>query len=68
MIQVSINNQLEALDTHCTVLKALEILGYQKTNMLGVAINQTYIPKDQWAETELNDQDKIDILNPVSGG
>jgi len=68
MIHVSINNQLETLDASCTVLKALEILGYEKVGMLGVAINQTFIPKDQWAETELNDQDKLDILNPMSGG
>ncbi len=68
MIQVSINNTLETLDKNSTVLKALEVLGYKKTAMLGVAINQTFIPKDQWAETQLNDQDKVDILNPVSGG
>ena len=68
MIQVSINNSLETLDKHCTILKALEALGYTKTAMLGVAINQTFIPKDQWDQTELKDQDQLDILNPVSGG
>ena len=68
MIHVSINNTLEILDQDCTVLKALEVLGFEKTGMLGVAINQTFVPKDQWAETVLYDQDKVDILNPVSGG
>lgn len=68
MIQVSINNSLETLDEHCTILKALEVLGYTKTAMLGIAINQTFIPKDQWDQTELSDQDQVDILNPVSGG
>ncbi len=68
MIQVSINNAIETLDKDCTVLKALETLGYEKTGMLGVAINQIFIPKDQWAEKMLQDQDKVDILNPVSGG
>jgi len=68
MIQVSINNAIETLDEGCTVLKALETLGYEKTAMLGVAINQIFIPKDQWAEKMLQDQDKVDILNPVSGG
>jgi len=68
MIQVSINNSLETLDKNCTVFKALEVLGYEKTGMLGVAINQTFVPKDQWRDTVLNDQDKVDILNPVSGG
>ena len=68
MIQVSINNSLETLDEHCTLLKALEVLGYKKTGMLGIAVNQTFIPKDQWDQTELNDNDQLDILNPVSGG
>jgi len=68
MIQVSINNAIETLDKDCTVLKALETLGYEKTGMLGVAINQIFVPKDQWAEKMLQDQDKVDILNPVSGG
>ena len=68
MIHVSINNSLEMLDKDCTVQKALEVLGYEKTSLLGIAINQTFVSKDQWAETVLNDQDKIDILNPVSGG
>ena len=68
MIQVSINNSLETLDEHCTILKALEVLGYTKTGMLGIAVNQTFIPKDQWDQTELKDNDQLDILNPVSGG
>lgn len=68
MIQVSINNNPEMLDENCTVLKALETLGYEKTGMLGVAINQNFISKDKWADTVLNDRDKVDILNPVSGG
>ena len=68
MIQVSINNSLETLDEHCTLLKALEVLGYKKTGMLGIAVNQTFIPKDQWDQTELKDNDQLDILNPVSGG
>ena len=68
MIQVSINNHIETLDKNCTVLKALETLGYVKTGMLGIAINQVFIPKDQWAEKTLKDMDKVDILNPVSGG
>ena len=68
MISVSINNSTEEFEIGYTVLKAIEKLGYESTAMLGIAINQTFVPKDQWAETVLNDQDKVDILNPVSGG
>ncbi len=68
MIQVSINNSPEMLDENCTILKALDMLGYEKKGMLGVAVNQHFISKNRWADTVLNDQDKVDILNPVSGG
>ncbi|MEE9310603.1 MAG: sulfur carrier protein ThiS [Cocleimonas sp.] len=68
MINVSINNVIEQFEKDSTVQNALEQLGYESTTMLGVAINQTFVSKDLWADTVLNDQDHVDILNPVSGG
>jgi len=68
MINVSINNSIEQIEVGSTVLNAIETLGYESTSMLGVAINQIFVPKEKWAETVLNDQDKVDIVNPVSGG
>jgi len=50
------------------VLDALKMLGRDDEAMLGVALNQTFVSKTQWAETQLNDNDKVDILNPISGG
>jgi len=68
MIKVSINNKIEHLEDNITVSQALETLGYADNNMLGIAVNQTFVSKDHWAEKTLNDADKVDILNPVSGG
>ena len=68
MIQVSINNIQQTLEAGSTVLDALEMLGRENETMLGVALNQTFVSKTQWAETQLNDNDKVDILNPISGG
>ncbi len=68
MIQVSINNKQQMLEAGSTVLDALKILGRDNEAMLGVALNQTFVSKTQWAETQLNDKDKVDILNPISGG
>lgn len=68
MMTVSINNSKEELESNTSVLKALESLGYENTVMLGVAVNQIFIPKDQWATTCLQENDQVDILNPISGG
>ena len=68
MIKVSINNLIEELESDASVLKALQTLGYESTEMLGIAVNQVFVPKDQWATTCLQENDQIDILNPISGG
>ena len=68
MIQVSINNKQQTLEAGSTVFDALKKLGRDDEAMLGVALNQTFVSKTQWAETLLNDNDKVDILNPISGG
>ena len=68
IMKVSINNLIEELDSNTSVLKALKSLGYKSTTMLGVAVNQVFIPKDQWANTYLQENDQVDILNPISGG
>jgi len=68
MIKVSINNKLENFEAGTTVLNAIEKLGYAGDAMLGVAVNQIFVSKDDWAEKALEDNDQVDILNPVSGG
>ncbi len=68
IMKVSINNSIKELDNPISVLKALESLGYKNTTMLGVAVNQVFIPKDQWVNTYLQENDQVDILNPISGG
>ncbi len=68
MITVSINNQMQTLEADVTVSEALTTLGYDADGMLGVAINTTFIPKENWQSTQLKQDDKVDILNPISGG
>ena len=68
IMKVSINNSIKELDNPISVLRALESLGYKNITMLGVAVNQVFIPKDQWADTYLQENDQVDILNPISGG
>lgn len=68
MINVSINNKIETFEIGCSVQQAIDVLAYKSDAMLGVAVNQIFVSKDNWTETVLKDGDKMDILNPVSGG
>jgi len=68
MIQISVNNAIQHLPERSTIEQVVELLEYNDRTMLGVALNQIFIPKEQWSLTQLKNQDQLDILNPVSGG
>lgn len=67
MITVSINGEIKEIEDGMTLKQLLEMLGYDKGGF-AVAINTTFVPVDRYAETIINDKDKIDILAPVQGG
>ena len=68
MINISVNNIIQQLPDNTSIEQAIETLEYKDKTMLGVALNQSFIPKDQWSATQLKNKDQLDILNPVSGG
>jgi len=35
---------------------------------IAVALNETFVLKTKYAETEINDGDRLDILSPIAGG
>ena len=64
-MKLSING--EPVDTHPqTLADVLDEWG--ATPPFVVALNQTFIPKHQWSQTPVNENDAIDILAPISGG
>ncbi len=68
MIDVSVNNSIRQLPDNSSIQEAIEILEFKDDSMLGVALNQVFIPKEQWSATCLKQHDLLDILKPVSGG
>ena len=45
-----------------------EISGQSDPEGTAVAVNEEVIPRGQWAQTSLNEGDRIEILGAVSGG
>ena len=66
-IDVSLNG--ERLSVEPTTLQALLLArGYKLESAFACAINGTFVPRPQWPERALINDDKIDIVTPITGG
>ena len=65
-MNVIINQQAHALPDDATLALALERLGARPP--FAAAVNQQFVPSAQHAQTRLNDGDKIEVIQPVTGG
>jgi sulfur carrier protein len=50
-----------------TLAALVEILG-MKADRVAVELNRDIVPRDRWAETQLNDGDKLEVVHFVGGG
>jgi sulfur carrier protein len=50
-----------------TLAALVEILG-MKSDRVAVELNRDIVPRDLWAETVLNDGDRLEIVHFVGGG
>jgi sulfur carrier protein len=50
-----------------TLAALVEILG-MKADRVAVELNLDIVPRDRWAETALNDGDRLEIVHFVGGG
>jgi sulfur carrier protein len=65
-MKVSINSQVYELPPLATLPDAIALT--QATPPFAVAINMQFVPSGHYAQTRLQDGDKIDIIRPVTGG
>ena len=66
-IDVSLNG--ERLNVEPATLQALLLArGYKLETAFACAINNTFVPRSQWAGRGLANGDKIDIVTPITGG
>lgn len=50
-----------------TLAALVEILG-MKADRVAVELNRDIVPRDRWAETQLNQGDRLEIVHFVGGG
>jgi len=66
-IDVSINGERIAIEA-ATLQALLLARGYKLGAAFACAINNTFVPRPQWPERLLQNDDRIDIVTPITGG
>ena len=64
---ISVNGEEQTFKTETlTVQKLLEELNFKEG--FAVALNEEFVLRTTYHETNINDGDRLDILSPVQGG
>ena len=66
-IEISINNEKKTVDEKSTLAQVLNQLNIDK-RMISIAVNSDFVPKDQYDQLMINENDLIDVLTPIAGG
>lgn len=67
-MRITINNQIYQFDENTTLENAIYSLQMEETKGIALALNEEIIPRSQWKETVLNNEDKIIVIGAVAGG
>ena len=67
MIDISFNGERVAAEA--STLQALLLdRGYKLEAAFACAINNAFVPRQQWPERTLQGGDRIDVVTPITGG
>jgi sulfur carrier protein len=67
-MKLHINGEERTFDIAVPTLATLvESLG-MKSDRVAIELNRDIVPRDRWAQTNLNDGDKLEVVHFVGGG
>lgn len=67
MIELSVNGERRQLEQTTSIAAALKQWGYSGED-IAVAINGEFVPRSTYAERQVAQSDRIDIVAPIQGG
>ncbi len=67
MTTIILNGQQTKIDDTCTIVQLLHDLDLTEKR-LAVEINQKIIPRSEFSTYQLNEQDKVEIVQAIGGG
>jgi sulfur carrier protein len=65
---VFVNDQVQDLKTQFTLIALLSQLSLEAQKGIAVAVNNSVVPKKNWASFLLSEQDKVTIIRASQGG
>lgn len=66
-MKITLNGQIQKIKNEVTLLELMNSLN-QNTIGVAIAVNAQVIPKSQWNELKLGENDKLEILSIAQGG
>ena len=69
-MKIQINGEeraFESIPTSFTLAALVEMLG-MKSDRVAVELNRDIVPRDRWAQTNLKDGDRLEVVHFVGGG
>jgi thiamine biosynthesis protein ThiS len=66
-MKLTINGEPREFSVNLTVTALLAELAL-KSDRVAVELNRDLLPRDRWDKTQLNDNDKLEIVHFVGGG
>ena len=67
MIEIFVNDKSVEIESSLTVKELIKQLGYESKKFV-VAHNLEFLPQNSYEKCKLKDGDKVEILEPMSGG
>lgn len=67
MITVNINGQPQQVAADCPLTELIDRF-VDKGKTFAVALNQTFVPRQEYTSIALSDGDQIEIVLPIQGG
>ena len=66
-MNIQINGSIQQFDDNLTAAQLVENLGLQGKR-IAMEVNQEIVPRSSYASFQLNENDKVEIINAVGGG
>jgi sulfur carrier protein len=66
-MNLTINGESRILSPAATLSLLVELLG-MKSDRVAIELNREIVPRERWAETPLQDGDRLEIVHFVGGG
>lgn len=67
-MEIKLNNQVKVFEAQCTIQDLLDQVMSEKQKGIAVAVNSSVIPKANWQNHFLNQNDEVLIIRATQGG